>query len=142
MRYLLAVTLLIVAPSFALADEYDGMLRVNIPERWEVGDWGRMYHDWLEVLTVVDDSDVLMDVVHDNGLLGKTYLTILLRGIDTSKMTTGKKFKCNDPVVITGTYSYTTVSGAKKTVLLVERNQEKVEKLVKANKGKKFEPRR
>jgi hypothetical protein len=55
---------------------------------------------------------------------------MLIRGLDTSKVTDGVDFVLPYPFVIQTTYSYTAVSGAQKTVLVLECKNAKVDEAI------------
>jgi hypothetical protein len=57
---------------------------------------------------------------------------LVLRGFDVAKITDGVQFILQHPLVIRDTYTYTAVSGSKKTVLVLEKNEDKLTEIVES----------
>lgn len=99
------------------ADFHDP-LRDKSPSDFQLGDWGCTN----AVFRIVGPAA--------NGLLivpiGPDPKAMLLRGVDVAKATRRLEFVLSHPVVIPETYTYRTVRGDEKTVLVVEVNKEKV----------------
>ena len=104
------------------------------PNTFRIGDWGFVGIDF-EVINKISKSECLVLPNYKNSQV------MLLRGLDMSKVTDGAKFVLLHPVVIQETYSYTTVAGSKKTVLVLERNEEKLREIV-AKRHEKAEKER
>jgi len=100
-----------------------GSLRDKKPSDFRVGDWG-LLGEGLKAVNRVSDKEYLVTC------LGNEDVCLLLRGFDISKMTDGVEFILNQPVAIKKTFTYSTVSGADKTVLVVESNDEEIQKLL------------
>jgi hypothetical protein len=70
-------------------------------------------------------SDVISSTINPNTGGGNVVETgegdpFLLRGISTAGWADGKELPMRQPIIFTGTYSYTSAAGAKRTVLLAE----------------------
>ena len=85
------------------------------PTDFKVGDWG-CTSTAFRVIGKVSDTECLVLP------RWKGAEVMLIRGLDMSKVTDGAEFILQHPVVIQGTYSYAAVSGAEKTVLVLECN--------------------
>jgi len=103
-------------------NEFSGPLSRKTADEFKVGDWGCTAVGF-KVLNKVSDTECLVLPSYQDAEV------ILLRGLDASKVTDGIVFVLQHPVVIEGTFSYTSVAGAQKTVLVLERNESKVTKL-------------
>ena len=106
----------------ATLNEQVGTLWNKSANAFEIGDWGcspRIF----EVLNVVSESEVLiLDLAKDSK-------PMLIRGLNTDKVTDGVQFVLRRPFIIDGTYQYETVGGSLKTVLVLDTI--KVEKRMK-----------
>jgi hypothetical protein len=112
-----------------------GTLSHKDPRDFQVGDWGWTNHE-LKVLNKVSGTECLVAAVvpvrDGRGIMvGGNSEPMLLRGLDTSKVTDGVEFILQHPVIIHGTYSYTAVSGTEKTVLVLDHNIEKLKEILK-----------
>ena len=103
-----------------------------------IGDWG-CYQYTMRVLSKVNDNECLVTQGRDRHIL-------LLRGFDMSKVTDDLEFILQHPVWIDKTYTYTTVSGASSTVLVMDRNDKKyalvLEKIQRQAEAKAAEEKR
>jgi hypothetical protein len=104
------------------SSEYAGTLARKTPPDFSIGDWGRNGQP-LEVLSKVSQKECLVLPKYRGSQ------PMLIRGLDMSKVTSGLVFSLPRPVLIQSTYDYTAVSGAKKTVLVLEFNKAKLEAL-------------
>jgi hypothetical protein len=105
--------------------EYAGTLLEKPVDEFGIGDWGCSLVEF-RVVNKVSDTELLASA-------GSA--VVLFRGLDTKKATDGVEFILQYPLVIQETYSYAAVSGAKKTVLVLEANNEKkVDELVAAER--------
>jgi hypothetical protein len=99
----------------------------------QVGSLGRLRSQAVIVKQVLNakealvalPSEVLSSTINPNGRGGNVVETgegdpFLLRGVSTAGWSDGKEVPMRQPVIISGTYSYTAASGAKRTVLLAE----------------------
>jgi hypothetical protein len=134
------IALCVLAPSSLFGDdplyygsEYDGTLRNKTPPEFKVGDWGHLWSSaaemHFEVLTKINDRECLVQATCTINTGRLRPVTMLVRGFDTTNLTTGSTVSLDLPVVIEKTYDYTAVTGAKRTVLLLEFNKEKLEAL-------------
>ena len=94
-------------------DELKGTLIHKSPRDFRIGDWGCTSHNF-RIINKVSDTECL--VLPRN----KGSEVMLIRGLDTSKVTDGVEFILQHPVVIQDTYDYTAVSSSQKTVLVLE----------------------
>lgn len=111
-----------------------GTLSGKEPKDFQIGQWG-MCSTIFKVVNKVNDKELLL-IPRD--VIGAE--PVLLRGLDTSKVTDGAQFQIPRPVVIQETYSYVAVSQTKKTVLVFDADPAKVDKefeKVKAAESKK-----
>ena len=125
--------------------ELPGTLATKNPPDFKIGDWGCTFA-WFRVLNKVSNTECLVLPRYKIGqfdgstgppskrLLGvlDNSEVMLIRGLDMSKVSDGVQFVLQYPVVIQGTYSYTAVSGARKTVLVLERNDSKLNEIAEA----------
>jgi formylglycine-generating enzyme required for sulfatase activity len=88
------------------------------PLAYTVGDWGYTELEFRVIGRAGKDCLVLPNVPGAQ--------VMLLRGLDMSKVTDGVTFVLQHPFVIPETYSYRTVTGGQKTVLVMEVNEEKL----------------
>ena len=86
------------------------------PSDFAIGDWG-CTSITLHLVSKISESAILVTTTEDAPRV------MLVRGIDTSKATDDIEFILQHPVVIEQTYSYTAVSGAQKTVLILDCNK-------------------
>jgi hypothetical protein len=86
----------------------------NNPSDYKVGDSGPTSASF-KAISKVSDTEYLLQPRY------KGAEAVLLRGFDMSKVTDGVQFILPHPITVSGTYSYTAVSGEKKTVLVLER---------------------
>jgi len=129
--------------------ELPGTLATKNPPDFKVGDWG-CTSAWFRVLNKLSDTECLVlprykiDQFDEStvktlgppsrrlfGVLDDSEV-MLIRGLDMSKASDGVQFVLQYPVVIQGTYSYTAVSGSQKTVLVLERNDSKLNEIAEA----------
>ncbi len=106
-----------------------------IPTKFKIGDWGCSKHVF-KVLGKVSDNECLVLPTY------KEADVMLLRGFDMSKVTDGVEFILQYLVIIQDTHSYTTAAGAKKTVLVLERNDKKFHEMAEAAGKKVINDRR
>lgn len=111
-------------------DDFAGTLfNKDLPD-FRVGDWG-----------CSDASYTVLQKLGDDSLLASTRApfndVVLLRGLDCSKVTDGVEFILQRPVFITGTHTYAAITGASRTVLLIECSPDRVSKLVAVEVEKK-----
>ena len=99
--------------------EYYGSLASKHAPDFQIGDWGYTNHIF-KVISKVSDTECLVLPQH------KGSQVMLIRGLDMSKVTDGVQFILPSPVVIESTYSYTAVTGERKTVLVLECNDRKL----------------
>lgn len=104
------------------------MLKQKYFPDFKVGDWGYP-SNMFRVISKVSNTECL---VMPESLRRRNNRSevMLLRGLDMSKVTDGVEFILQHPIVIPGTYSYTAVSGAKKTVLVLECNDSKLDDFI------------
>ena len=93
--------------------EFAGTLYSKVPTDFKIGDWGYT-SDLFQLLNKVSNTECLVLPKY------KGSEVMLIRGLDMSKVTDGVEFVLQHPVVIQGTYNYVSVSGSKKTVLVLE----------------------
>lgn len=93
------------------------------PTDFKVGDWG-CTSTAFRVIGKVSDTECLVLP------RWKGAEVMLIRRLDMSKVTDGAEFILQHPVVIQGTYSYAAVSGAEKTVLVLECNASNLDELI------------
>lgn len=115
---------------FSGGEDFSGTLASKNPTEYAVDDWGMCFFS-LKTISKVSKTEYLVLPKYRNAK------TMLIRGLDTAKLTDGVEFVFPLPVIISGTYSYETVGGANATVLVMEHDTKKVEKLVAAVKEKK-----
>jgi len=98
-----------------------GTLVGKPPSGFKIGDWGCTSAQF-RILDKVSSTEFLV-------LPKDTEAEpMLVRGLDTSKVTDGVEFILQHPVFIRETYSYPTVAGGQKTVFVLERNEEELAK--------------
>lgn len=117
-------------PRYSLGKEaeFRGTLAEKSPPEYSVGDWG-CSGAMFEIMNVIGPQEVLVMPQY------KDAEPVLIRGVDTSKATNGVKFSLFHPVIIQDTYSYTSVSGSGRTVLVLEVNEKKLTELVEAQRA-------
>ena len=97
----------------AESNQLGGTVRDKLANEFEVGDWG--YSERIfEVLNVVSKSEVLVLPI------GKDKEPMLIRGLNTDKVTDSVEFVLQRPFIVSGTYKYETVQGGLKTVLVLD----------------------
>ena len=97
----------------AESNQLGGTVRGKSANEFEVGDWG--YSEKIfEVLDIVSKSEVLILAI------GKNSEPMLIRGLNTDKVTDGVEFVLRRPFTISGTYKYETVDGGSNTVLVLD----------------------
>jgi len=99
-----------------------GALPVQFPSLARVGDWGFFAKISFTVIQKTGTKSLLVYIGD------KKDDVLLLHGLDCSKVVDGDRFILQLPFVVPRTYTYTTVSGAAKTVILVECDQQAVAK--------------
>lgn len=99
--------------------EVSGTLLGKTPPDFRIGDWGCTAVQFKTLSKVSNAECLVMPQV-------KNAEPSLLRGLDMSKVTDGVQFILQHPVVIQETYSYNAVSGARKTVLVLEVNESRL----------------
>ena len=114
-----------------------GTLAGKSPLDFKIDDWGCM-EQALQVIHKISKTECLVIFPADPGFWNRGAYRfgggydesepMLLRGLDMSKVTDGAKFILQHPVWIDGTYDYTNVSGARKTILVLDHNAEKLKK--------------
>ncbi len=105
--------------------ELAGTLAGKHPSDFKVGDWGCTLRTF-QILNNVSKSECLVLP------MGKGTEVMLIRGLDMSKATDGVQFILQHPVAIQETYSYTTVGGSQKTVLVLDCSKDKIDKLLES----------
>jgi hypothetical protein len=98
---------------------FAGTLLGKEPPDFQIGDWGCTTAQF-KVLNKISNTECLVLARTENPA------AMLLRGLDMSKVTDGAQFVLQHPVVIQATYSYTAVSGSKKTVVVLAANDTKL----------------
>lgn len=98
---------------------FAGTLLGKEPPDFQIGDWGCTTAQF-SVLNKISKTECLVLARAENPA------AMLLRGLDMSKVTDGAQFVLQHPVVIQTTYSYTAVSGSKKTVVVLAANDTKL----------------
>jgi hypothetical protein len=112
--------------------KWAGTLLEKEPSDLTVGDWG-CTAVLFRVIGKVGSTELLATSVYSSYLTRRPEpRVVLIRGLDTSKVTDGVQFILQHPVVIQGTYSYTAVSGGRDTVLVLERNESKLNEVAAA----------
>jgi len=112
--------------------EPDGTLEAKKPADFKVGDWGST-STLFRPTKKISETEVLVETTDvSRPLPPSARKEILIRGLDTSKVTNGTKFVLPYSVVIVGTYSYADASGEQRTVLVLERNLDKLNQLIAA----------
>ena len=97
----------------AESNQLGGTVRGKSANEFEVGDWG--YSEKIfEVLNIVSKSEVLILAI------GKNSEPMLIRGLNTDKVTDGVEFVLQRPFIVSGTFQYETVDGGLKTVLVLD----------------------
>ena len=110
--------------------ELTGTLVRGPPTDYGIGDWG--YTGLIfQVLDKVSDTECLVLPRY------KGAEVMLIRGFDMSKVTDGVEFILQHPAFIQKTYTYPTVSGGRKTVLVLERNESKVAEVLAKARAKR-----
>jgi uncharacterized cupin superfamily protein len=104
--------------AFWMSTDFHDPLRDKSPSEFQVGDWGCTNASF-KILGRASKGLLIVTSRPD-------LKVILLQGVDMSKATDGLEFVLSHPVVIPETYSYTTVAGTQRTVLVMEVNREKV----------------
>jgi len=90
-----------------------GTMHDKFPNAYAVGDWGEVGYA-MKALCKVSDTEYLVKPVY------KGVQPVLLRGLDMSKVSDGVQFTLPHSVLITGTFSYKTVDGGLKTVMVLD----------------------
>lgn len=98
---------------------------LTTPNDFKRGDWGRTQAQF-RAINKVSATEYLVLAKY------KGAEAMLLRGFDMSKVTDGAEFVVQYPIVIQNTFNYTSVADAQKTVLVLERNDKKVDELAEA----------
>lgn len=106
--------------------EFDGTLNTKEPDDYQVGDWGSV-RCFFSVAQKVASNALL---ANPGDFRQDRHKALLLHGLDCSKVTDGARFILQRPVAITGAQSYKAVSGASKTVLVIECDESKVSKIL------------
>ena len=101
---------------------YRGTISGKRAPDYKLDDWGNV-GDSFRAVQKISDKEYLVISKY------KASPVMLLRGLDMSKVTDGAEFALLHPVLIPKTYTYTTVTGASKTVLVLEVNDEAIDKL-------------
>lgn len=110
--------------------ELAGTLARKAPTDYGIGDWG--YTGIIfQVLDKVSDTECLVLPKY------KGAEVMLIRGFDTSKVTDGVEFVLQHPAFIQQTYTYPTLSGGRKTVLVLERNEVRVSEVLAKARAKR-----
>ena len=89
---------------------------------YKVGDWGYS-PNIITVVNVIDEDTLLVYLQNDaldSQIESATFM--ILKGFDTSKVTTDTRFFLFHPVTITRTQTYNTAGGTTNTVVVLERN--------------------
>lgn len=107
-----------------------GTLVRKAPTDYGIGDWGYTGLSF-QVLNKVSDTECLVLPKY------KGAEVMLLRGFDMSKVTDGVEFILQHPTFIQETYTYPTVAGGRKTVLVLERNEQKVAEILAKARAKR-----
>ena len=103
-----------------------------------IGDWGCTIASF-RVINRVSKTECLVVPINIYRPY-KTFEPVLIRGLDMSKVTDGVEFVLQYPVVIQTTYTYTAVSGSKKTVLVLEYDETKFKKVADAAREARERP--
>ena len=111
---------------------YEGTIAHKKPPDFQVGDWGCESYPF-QAVSKVGNLECLVTIKYqaDGDFESRRSDALLLRGLDMSKVTDGVEFVLQHPVVIENTYSYTAVSGARNTVLVLECNSAKIDAKIK-----------
>jgi hypothetical protein len=89
---------------------------------YQVGDYGQP--GWLlQVISKVSDTECLVDFIYPGGKRAEGARIVLLRGLDFSNAVDDKTFTLDVPVLVTGTYTYNSAGGSKRTVLVLDRQE-------------------
>jgi hypothetical protein len=106
-------------PRWATSGRFAGPLGQNSWTDISAGDWG-CTSQVFEAMNKVSPTECLARPRRRGAE------PVLFRGLDTAKVTDGAAFIIQHPLVVSGTFAYQAVSGASKTVLVLERNEEKL----------------
>lgn len=100
-------------------------------QKLAVDDWGYL-PKVVTVMNVIDDVTMLVTVSDypTNRFKQDASRVVIVKGFDTSKVTSDLVLTLTHPVIISRTQSYNTVGGGAKTVLVLERNDDVIKKLV------------
>jgi hypothetical protein len=115
--------------------EFAGTLEGKQPPDFKIGDRGYTAAIF-KAVEKVSDSEYLVRSIY------KGSPDMLVRGLEMSKVTDGVEFVLLHPVVIEKTYSYVAASGAKRTVLVLERDAEKEAKVEPKKDASPDEPKK
>jgi uncharacterized cupin superfamily protein len=107
----------------SVTERLSGTLPGKIARDYRIGDWGMPSYAF-RVLNKVSKTECLVLP------LARGSEPMLLRGLDTSKVTTGAEFTLHHPVIIHDTYTYTAVSGTEKTILVLDHNVDKLKEIL------------
>ncbi len=97
----------------------------RLGDPYQIGDWGCTGLSF-RIVGMVSNNECLAIHVYRGANV------VLIRGLDMSKAADGVRFVLQHPFVVQETYSYTTTSGAEKTVIVLECNPAKVKELADA----------
>lgn len=117
---------------FDTDEDYRGNLWRRPPEDFKLNYWGRV-NSIMTVLNVVDQKTMLVslsDFLPIQGVRESKPVAIILKGFDTTEVTSDTAFLLPIPVVVTGTTTYKAVSGTSKKVLVLERKDKQIEEVV------------
>jgi hypothetical protein len=90
-----------------------GTVSEKAPREFQFGDWGHSRALFV-VLNVISNNEVLVMPS------AKGSTPMLIRGINTEKVTDGVEFVLHRPFLISETYQYESVGGGSKTVLVLD----------------------
>lgn len=115
-----------------LDPSYHGPLKNKNPGAYALGDWGVPSEAAFRTLEQVSEQEYLVVATELNGR--GEFSVFLLRGIDVSKAQDDRDFELAYPVLIDETYQYSTITGANKTILVLDAEPNKVDAKVAAIK--------
>ena len=104
-------------------NDYGGTLVGKQLADFKLGDWGRTTVQF-RILNKVSKNEFLAITKSNDARV------VLVRGLDTSKVIDDAEFILPYVIVIPGTYEYVTATGSRSTVLVLERNESKVDEIV------------
>ncbi len=111
-----------------------GTLAGKSPLDFKIDDWG-CTDCTFQAINKVSKTEC---IGRFTGIAGRAESEVmLLRGFDMAKVTDGARFVLQYPVVIRTTYNYTTVADDKKTVLVLERDDAKINEIIEADRTEK-----